>query len=151
MKWKVQPMDKWRKERDLQRGSFAVGYDSGESRRIKKACQRGDDINFISWYPLVAWDIDRVKCESICANENISCEKSSCFMCPNMRTDEWIDLRKKHPELYNIAINIERQAVDAGNADNGGLIRGSLEKHMKGIDSQMTMTDDMCHHGGCFT
>ena len=45
-KWKIYPMDKWRKDHCFQQGCFAVGYDADENRRIQSACKRGDDPNF---------------------------------------------------------------------------------------------------------
>lgn len=33
-KWKIQPMDRWRKANNFQYGMFAVGYNASEKRRI---------------------------------------------------------------------------------------------------------------------
>ena len=129
-KWKVQPMDKWRKQHGFQRGCYAVGYDAGESRRVKRAMNRGDDLSFIAWMPLVAWGIGRKQCEEICKSEGISVGKSSCFVCPNMKLSEWAWLKSYHPKEYEIALRIEREAVSAGNAKMGGLIRKNLAEAM---------------------
>lgn len=114
-KWKVQPMERWRKINDFDHGAFAVGYDAGEHRRIGRACARGDDPDMIAWYPLVAWEIDRAGCDAICQAEGMSVPKSSCFMCPNMKRPEWESLKVEHPDLFDIAVNIEVQARAAGN------------------------------------
>lgn len=141
VKWKIQPMDRWRKKHNYQRGSYAVGYDAGETKRIKKAEKKGDDIGFIAWYPLVAWNIDRNKCADIVASENIVVGKSSCFVCPNMRLNEWIYLKENHNECYKLALQIEQNAFENGNARQGGLIRKCLAEEMG--------EDDRCAY--CYT
>lgn len=95
-KYKIFPMDKWRKANGFQHGAFAVGYNYSESKRIQKACQRGDDPKFNAWYPLVAWELSRSDVESIVKNTGFNVVKSSCFMCPNMRREEWLQLRQDH-------------------------------------------------------
>jgi len=153
-KWKIQPMDRWRKEHGYDVGAFAVGYDAGEAKRIKTACERGDDPNFTAWYPLVAWGIDRAGCKAICDVEGIEVGKSSCFMCPNMRKPEWLALRKDHPSFFNIAIEIENNAIGAGNpGPRPGLYTGTLAALDSSTEEAepMTALEDRCHHGGCFT
>lgn len=140
-KWKVQPMEKWRKKNGFDRGAFAIGYDAGEFRRIRTACARGDDPNFTAWYPLVAWGIDRAGCDAICREAGMEVPKSSCFMCPNMKTHEWQELKDKHPDLWAISVEIDTRARAAGNLPQAGRNHGPLAETL----------DDRCHHGGCFT
>ena len=154
MKWKVQPMDKWRKAQGFQRGAFAVGYDAGEARRITSACKRGDDPNFTAWYPLVAWGIDRAGCQEIVDRWGIKVGKSSCFMCPNMKRQEWLALKAEHPELFDLSVEIEDNAAAHGNfgRGGGGLYRGTLRGLAENHEAQTDLfTEDRCHHGGCFT
>jgi len=141
VKWKVQPMDRWRKEHGFQRGAYAVGYDAGETRRLAKARKRGDDLQFVAWYPLAAWGIDRERCNDVVKSAGIEVGKSSCFVCPNMRLPEWQWLKENHREQYEIALEIERRAIKAGNANNGGLIRRNLAEAMN--------EDDRCSY--CYT
>jgi hypothetical protein len=155
-KWKIQPMDRWRKVNGYDQGAFAVGYDAGEHRRITSACKRGDQPGFTAWYPLVAWGVDRDGCKRICDTEGITVGKSSCFMCPNMRRAEWLALRSEHPDLFAVAMRIGEQAAAEGNRGRGGggLYKGTL----RGLDAEETtqqtvsdVNEDRCHHGGCFT
>lgn len=139
-KWKVQPMERWRKVHGFDHGAFAVGYDAGEIRRLTKACQRGDDPKMIAWYPLAAWGIDRAGCQAIVDAAGLKVAKSSCFMCPNMKRDEWASLAAEHPDLYATAREIHKRAEAAGNHPQAGRA-GSLP----------SVQDDICFHGGCFT
>lgn len=153
-KWKIQPMDRWRKANEFQQGAFAVGYDAGEARRITSACKRGDQPGFTAWYPLVAWGIDRPGCQAIAQAEGITVGKSSCFMCPNMRRNEWLDLKRDHPDLFDLAVNIEANAAAHGNygRGGGGLHKGGLTNlQAEESETVFDVTEDRCHHGGCFT
>ncbi len=157
-KWKIQPMEKWRKANGFDEGAFAVGYDADEHRRIKSACERGDDPNFIAWYPLVAWHIGRQECETICTSQGMTVIKSSCFMCPNMKRQEWMQLKNTHPKLFDIAVKIEENAAAHGNKgrDELGLYNGmglrNIEQYSTGDLFEASETvEDRCHHGGCFT
>lgn len=152
-KWKIQPMDRWRKEHGFQGGAFAVGYDAGEAKRIKTACERGDDPSFTAWYPLVAWGIDREGCQKICSDADITVGKSSCFMCPNMRKPEWLALKADHPLFFAKALKIENNAIAAGNPGPRGLFRGGLAALDSAAEEPdaLTALEDRCHHGGCFT
>ncbi|PJB53600.1 MAG: hypothetical protein CO099_06120 [Bdellovibrio sp. CG_4_9_14_3_um_filter_39_7] len=158
-KWKIQPMDRWRKTNRFQEGSFAVGYDADESGRITSACKRGDVPNFTAWYPLVAWGIGREECNNICKSEGLNIGKSSCFMCPNMRVHEWKSMYENHPDLYEKACVIEENARNNGNLGRGGsgLGQGNLRELKKNFDMpdlfdlMRPALEDRCHHAGCFT
>ena len=155
-KWKVQPMEKWRKAHGFDHGAFAIGYDAGEHRRISKACQRGDDPNMTAWYPLVAWGIDRAGCEAITRAAGITAGKSSCFMCPSMKTREWRELRRDHPDLFAIALEIDTRARANGQRPSAGRDLGALADWNDQDLAQQSLLvpdvlEDRCHHGGCFT
>lgn len=165
-KWKSQPMEKWREANGFGQGCFAVGYDAGEDRRITKACLRGDRPGMTAWYPLVAWDIDRFGCDRICRAAGFDhVPKSSCFMCPSMKEEEWADLKETQPKLFTIALEIERKARARGEKPQAGMNRltaGFLfdPEIRQAIldagndDDQADIfgnTDDRCVHGGCFT
>jgi hypothetical protein len=152
VKWKVQPMDKWRKANGYQRGAFAIGYDFGEERRVQSAMRRTESDEFMPWYPLVAWGIDRDRCSEICRDSGFVIGKSSCFMCPNMRKPEWRELRDSHPEYFKLAVEIEENAAKHGNFGRGGigLCKGGL-RNIDDNDENDTDDSGMCHLGGCFT
>jgi hypothetical protein len=133
-KWKIQPMQKWRKDHGFQDSAVAIGYDAGEQRRIESAANRYcsspdvDLIHELPWYPLVAWGMDRPACNEINARWGISVGKSSCWCCPNMRADEWDWLKEHHPHLYQQAERIEDNAVQAGNAESKRLFSGGYRQ-----------------------
>lgn len=127
-KWKIQPMERWRKANGFTPTYIAIGYDAGEKQRLKnaKAALCGDyDLNAdeTPWYPLIGFDMNRKACEKRLAQEGWPVVKSACFMCPNMRPPEWEALKVEHPDLYAIAVKIQDTAKAAGNAETVNLFR----------------------------
>lgn len=133
-KWKIQPMQRWRKEHGFAESAIAIGYDAGEKRRVEKAAERYcsdpelDLTQELPWYPLVAWGMDRLACFRLNRAWGIEVGKSSCWCCPNMREREWTELKEQHPELYTIAEQIEDGAIKAGNADHARLFKGGYRQ-----------------------
>ena len=118
--FKLQPQNKWAnnyepfKEIWNNGGKVTkfIGYDAGEERRADNAKKYNrEDKKYDFRYPLIEWDIDREKCIEIIVSEGLEKPgKSSCFFCPNMRKLEIVFLKKKSPDLYERAIQIERNA-----------------------------------------
>lgn len=120
-KWKIQPAQKWRKLHGFEKSTIALGYDFGEKRRTRKVLERRLE-GF--WYPLLAWGLDRGACvERLSEAGWGDVRKSSCFCCPSMKTEEWTDLQRLHPGLFEIAQRIEKGARSAGNAVSASIFR----------------------------
>lgn len=129
LKWKAEPMDayirgQYRSKRAKcpglpwvhaiwDRGEKpvkAIGYDNGpkDSRRAHK---RTEDDEFRYWYPLRDWGWDREECERQCHMEFGSVpKKSACFFCPATQECELKELAAEHPDLFNRALAMERNA-----------------------------------------
>jgi 3'-phosphoadenosine 5'-phosphosulfate sulfotransferase (PAPS reductase)/FAD synthetase len=124
-KWKVQPMQRWRKKHGFVPAVVAIGYDIGEKRRVSKAEKLAvkvtADSDEVPWYPLLAWKKDRAACINRIHEEGWPTAKSACFMCPSSKPAEWQDLAKRYPTLYQTAVAIENHAKAAGHADSKGL------------------------------
>ena len=127
-KWKIQPLQRWRKEHGFTPSGIAIGYDAGESRRLKNAAKRmcqdtERDSDEVVWYPLAAWGINREECESRIIQHGWVPVKSSCYCCPNMKPREWVALKEEHPDLYQSSIQIQENAEQSGNARTRNLFR----------------------------
>ena len=84
-----------------------IGYDIGEAHRIKNY----NDKKFNVIYPLVDWQMTRDDCRNTIKRHNLPLPgKSSCYFCPSMRKTEIIELSKRFPELFNKAIQLEKNA-----------------------------------------
>jgi hypothetical protein len=130
-KWKIQPLQKWRKEHGFTPSTVCIGYDAGEERRLKKAkarhqCQGMDpekSMDEVVWYPLVGWGIDRKLCVDRILAQGWLPSKSACFCCPSAKPAEWVALRKDYPELFDICKRIQTTAEEAGHAESKNLFR----------------------------
>lgn len=145
-KWKIQPLQKWRKLHGFSPSGVAVGYDAGETRRLTKAMKRvcesmEQDADETVWYPLAAWGYDRNSCVLRIREEGWPPAKSACFLCPNMKPTEWDSLKTEHPNLFNIAKNVQEFAEMMGNAQTVNLFR-SYNPNAEGC---------ICTADGCLT
>lgn len=107
VKWKAQPADKLVRERLGVSGVVrCIGFDAGEAHRIRER-----ESEWLFRYPLVEWWWDRARCLSEIKKSGAPMpSKSSCFFCPATRRHEVVELSKAHPDLYERAIAIERNA-----------------------------------------
>ena len=111
-KWKIQPIEKLIKEKYADCIQL-IGIDAGETKRA----QRTRDPKTGEWvylypdkrYPLIDWEVDREGCSKIIKEHGWpSPEKSGCYFCPFQPTDNWIELYKKSPDLFNKSLELEQ-------------------------------------------
>lgn len=85
-----------------------IGIDSGESHRAKMSCNDGIENRF----PLLEWEVDRQGCVEIIKAHGLPVPiKSGCFVCPFQQRRQWVELRRKHPDLFCKAKRLEDKCV----------------------------------------
>jgi hypothetical protein len=85
-----------------------LGIDFGESHRAKIQTRNG----FECRYPLVEAEIDRAQCKAIIQDWGLPVPmKSGCYICPYQRVSQWKELRRKHPCLFQKAVDLEARNV----------------------------------------
>lgn len=100
-RWKVTPLLNWRREHSFQKMSLAIAAE--ESHRAKPRPYRD--------YPLVERGIDRDGCKKIIQDQGLELpRRSNCFFCPFQRMSSWRDLWTLHPDLFERAAAMERNA-----------------------------------------
>jgi len=118
LKYKRQELDKrvnnWQPAKDCwARGEKvvrAIGYDFGEWHR--KSIPEDAKNTYI--YPLRDWQWRRRDCEEAIQRAGLCVPpKSACFFCPAAKKREVIELAKIHPDLFQRAVEIERNASGA--------------------------------------
>ena len=151
-KWKRYPMDKWvlaNVSKDGERVVRLIGIHAGETRRGKIP----DDAYFTYRYPLREWGWYQADC--IVAHERAGIplpEKSACFFCPAMRKPEIIRLAKQHPDLFERAVYLERNAIESGNLKTvKGLGRHWTWESLVRADEQQLRLFDDCQAPLCDT
>lgn len=121
VKWKLDPVRKytrsWMKNKGISDNveiRSIVGIHAGEisrlfdkSGKVRELTQEG----FRTEYPLIEWDIDQAGCEALIRSAGLSVPpKSSCFFCPNRKLSEVIEMKEKHPDLFERACYLEENA-----------------------------------------
>ena len=119
MKYKVEPQQKYVKQWCLSQNIKAIprqfiGIHLGEISRLldKSGKIRGIEQEGIRQeYPLIEWGLNQENCNALIKSMGLPIpSKSSCFFCPNRKISEIIELKEKHPDLYQRAIDIEQNA-----------------------------------------
>lgn len=119
MKWKVDPQDARARTFAPAVEAFArgervqksIGYHADEQRRI--AGGRRDEHLYEYRYPLAEWGWRQIDCLAAIQRAGIPIPpKSACFFCPSSTKAEIVQLRRKHPDLYDRAIEMENRARD---------------------------------------
>lgn len=112
-----------------------IGYDAGprDRKRAEKserslARLRAKKLSADTWeahhcdfqYPLIEWGWSREKLAEVIEDAGLPVpSKSSCFFCPAMKLDEVVQLKKRHPDLYQRALKVEQGARDGRNGLRG--------------------------------
>ena len=77
-----------------------IGIDAGEEHRAKDFKNKE--------YPLIDLTINRRECKEIIKKAGWGVpQKSGCYVCPYQGKAQWIRLKKEHPELFQIAVDLE--------------------------------------------
>ena len=139
--FKLRPQRRWIRENKIKDAMWLVGIHAGEQKRAMRVLNQRPDIRF----PLIEWDWSQAECLSALTNAGIEVPvKSACFFCPAMKKREIIELRDKHPDLLERAIEMEQIAKEGGRLQTvKGLGRSySWETIIKADEAQLKLFDD---------
>lgn len=78
-------------------------------------------------YPLREWGLDRAAIGRLIVSEGLPLPpKSACFFCPAMKKIEILQLQAEEPELYAMALEMERlfRSSDSFRGDNVWTVKG---------------------------
>lgn len=104
-KFKAQVVDKY-----IDRPCFQhLGIDAGEKKRAKLSSVKGVESRFL----LIEHEINRQGCVALIEKHKMVVPpKSGCWFCPFQRLSQWRMLRKKHPDLFCKAQELEKRNMD---------------------------------------
>jgi hypothetical protein len=101
--WKRTPVQRF--SRAIGDATVLIGIDAGEEHRADKRRDRNTK------FPLLDLNIDRNKCKEIIRRVGWGVpQKSGCYICPYQPKREWVKLKKEYPDLWDIAVNLEKNA-----------------------------------------
>lgn len=98
-RWKIRPMKRWMEKFGYTIKLLGIAFDEGH--RVKKI--REDER-----CPLIEKELGRQDCKNVIEREGLPIpHRSCCFFCPFQREPAWRELWKKHPDLYERAVQLE--------------------------------------------
>lgn len=132
--------------------TVAIGFSTDEIERVKDS--RHPEETFV--HPLVNLGINRNGAQNLIRDAGIPVPpRSACYFCPFHTLDEWRTLRRRTPDLFQQAVELERKVHARGLELGRGefyLTRAGrpLDQvvHDQGV---LFDDDDLCDVGSCFT
>lgn len=152
--WKIHVIAKWLKQHGATKDAPAVtglGISTDEARRARKD-------SGIAWqvleYPLIDLQLSRRDCMALIAAAGLPVPpKSSCWFCPYKRKTEWQEMRRKQPELFDKAVQLEQRLNEKRDAMGKDIVYLHPSLHpldqVVGIQHPL-FEDEDCDSGYCF-
>lgn len=127
-----------------------LGITTDEAKRRVDVCD-------VKWtglrYPLLdEYPMTRKDCIQLNESQGLKVGKSGCFCCPYAGSAHWHNLKNDHPELFEIAMEMER-IKDEFRGGERGLSRKGRLKDLLGQTSILDFFEDSTcgdSSGGCF-
>lgn len=143
-RWKIEPSDKfmrqWLSEHGHKNYIKAIGIDASEPHRVRHY----EDARTVTWFPLVEWGWSRNECvKRIEAAGMVVPGKSSCFYCPSHKKSEVIRLNRQHPDLFDRAVAMERNAAEKAKEVKGLGRNWSWEQLVQIDEAQQKLFHDV--------
>lgn len=142
-KWKIRVVNEWADATMGRPRVHILGIAADEAHRATPN-PLGDITNR---YPLVEAGITRAKCHELLASEGMTgFVKSGCFFCPLTPSAQFVRLKQSHPDLFERACQMERNA--------GFPLKHKWLDEIVGLkDKQRDLFDGLQECGGtsCFT
>lgn len=90
-----------------------IGYDTDEPRRLRSAFgEARENDRYYPSYPLFDAGMDREACEALILRHLPSLpRKSACMWCPNNLIADWVELRRRYPDVFARAKGMESNAT----------------------------------------
>lgn len=100
--WKRRVLQRYVRSLGIKRCNLWLGMSTDEMRRVRPSSERWAN----HWYPLIEHGRRRADCVAYVVSMSWPTPpRSSCWMCPNMRADEWAELSIEDREK---AVDLER-------------------------------------------
>lgn len=112
--FKIHVVDRWIKQHRYTHATVGLGISLDEFSRMRGESwhDRNGTKKLGFWkrreHPLLDRRLNRNQCHTIITAAGLPTPpKSSCFFCPFHRPNEWIDMKRESPDLFNRAVEVE--------------------------------------------
>lgn len=153
-RWKIDPIKRFMRSivgngRGKVIANVWLGISTDERRRATPSKNKWT----ARCYPLLELNMSRNDCNHYLGKNGFGeVKKSGCFMCPYQSAKQWAKLKKNHPELFDVSLEMEKRAIEV-RGFRGGLWHS--DRSIQAFNSSHTLVDfglEMkCDPGGsCF-
>ena len=156
--WKIEPINRFMRSivgmgRRRVLANTWIGITTDERRRATPSNNQWTARR----YPLLELHMSRDDCLHYLKLQGINARKSGCFLCPYQHAQQWARLKKDHPELFDIALEMEKKAK-ATKGFKGGLWGSSrsieafnFDKTLEDFGFDIQVQGEICAtEGSCF-
>jgi len=145
--WKIRPIEYLIRviREEIGECKHYLGFDAGESHRAENKLSRSRNHDF----PLIEFGLNRQGCKNIIRKAGLGIpHKSGCFICPYQNKAQWIKLKKEQPELWKIAVNLEKEQIKTNPlfTYRGGM---TIDKFVADLDKQEELPFDFALDQKC--
>lgn len=160
MNYKIRPIRKWLRKNQDESGikpysQLWLGITIDEERRARES-----DVQWVeNRFPLLELNMTRDDCSNYIKEKypNLNVSKSGCFHCPYSPKNHWVILRRDHPDLFSIALDMEKAANEGIYRLRLGLFKGksidifNYSHQLSDFGFELDPVDfDCSSSGGCF-
>lgn len=129
---------------------IGLGISLDEFQRMRDSGSK----RFVNEYPLIDLRLSRVDCLKIVRDEGLpQPPKSSCWFCPYHNKQAWQDLRRKRPDLFQKAVELEeilnKKRLAMGRDDVFLTGRGKPLSQVVSDQPLLFEVEDACESGYC--
>lgn len=145
-RWKRRVAQRWARAQGVQQASVWYGISTDELRRVRLSREKW-------WehaYPLIDLRMSRADCYAAVRRAGWpEPPKSSCWMCPHMRPEEWREMQQATPAEFAAAVTLEREIQ--ATQPNAYLTRAMVPLDGQDFDAgSMPLDLGGCDSGMCF-
>jgi len=101
--WKRTPLNRFARAIGVDEQWIGISSDEFHRARVRKGFR----------YPLVGMGLTRNDCRRVIREAGLRVpQKSGCYICSMQKRSEWVELRRRYPELFQIAVDLEITAAE---------------------------------------
>lgn len=153
--WKVRPVAAELKRRGATAenpATVAIGYSTDEMERARTPGVDPRNPTQYVVYPLLDLGLRRSDCTQIIIDAGLPVPPpSSCWFCPNHKREVWVDIRRRRPDRFEAAVDLERWMTENDPTGRPVFFTRSGQPLDRAISQQGALFGDDCESGSCFT
>lgn len=112
--WKVEAVDRWLRDEGVERAHIGIGFSTDEMRRVTEPVwtevSKRPPLWKIREYPLIDLGMSREACRSLIKDAGLPLPpKSACWFCPYTSRSQWVEMKRRAPELFKQAVELEQR------------------------------------------